>query len=373
MINAETSLSVQTHHNFSGGPGALPECVLREASRALLEVPGEQLSVLGISHRSDWFRAVLDEAQAHVRALVAIPDHYRVLFLQGGATLQFSMVPMTLLRGSAYPAEYLHTGYWSGKAVPEAQREGPVKVLRNDHQGFNALPSAEALEAEHSPKAPYIHYISNETVEGLQFHRKVGRDDVIRVCDMSSDFLSRPFNAEDFGIVYAHAQKNLGPAGVTVVVIRDDLVERVPEGVPAMLDYRQHVRMDSIYNTPPVFSIYVTMLVARWLRHKVGGLAAMDAMNRVKAATLYAALDDSGGFYRGHAAVRDRSLMNVAFRLPTPELEQKFLREAQACGLHGLGGHRSLGGIRASIYNAVSQDSVDALSAFMCDFQQQHA
>ncbi|RZI64493.1 MAG: 3-phosphoserine/phosphohydroxythreonine transaminase, partial [Variovorax sp.] len=254
-----------------------------------------------------------------------------------------------------------------------ARREGPVKVLRHASEGFRALPGAAELEAQHDPRAPYVHYISNETVEGVQFHRTVGRGDVLRVCDMSSDFLSRPFEIEDFAIVYAHAQKNLGPAGVTVVLIRDDIVDRVPDGLPAMMDYREHVRMGSVYNTPPVFSIYVTMLVSRWLRNDVGGLEAMQAVNAIKAASLYAALDASDGFYRGHAAVADRSLMNVAFRLPTPALEQQFLDEARARGLHGLDGHRSLGGLRASLYNAVSIEAVDALCAFMGDFRAAHA
>jgi phosphoserine aminotransferase len=363
---------IRTQHNFSGGPGALPDSVLREASQAILEVPGERLSVLGISHRSRWFRNVVDEAEDNIRALLGVPNHYRILFLQGGATLQFSMIAMTLLRGSAHAAEYLHTGYWSGKAVAEAVREGPVKVLRHPGEGFRALPDAEQLTAEHSPHAPYVHYISNETVEGLQFHRKVGRDDVLRVCDMSSDFLSRPVPIEDFALVYAHAQKNIGPAGVTVAVIRDDIVARVPEGVPGMMDYREHVRMGSVYNTPPVFAIYVTMLVTRWLRQEMGGLAAIAAVNRAKAAALYAVLDASPGFYRPHAAVADRSLMNVTFRLPDAALERRFLDEALAAGLHGLDGHRSLGGIRASLYNAVSPLAVDALCTFMHGFRANH-
>lgn len=360
------------HHNFSGGPGALPESVLREASQAVTEVAGEGVSILGISHRSSWFRNVLDEAEENIRGLLSIPPEYRIMFLQGGATLQFSMVPMTLLRGRSDPAEYLHTGYWSGKSITEARREGPVRILKGSSLNFGALPSASELESQHHQNAPYLHYVSNETVEGLQFHRTVGRDDVMRVCDMSSDFLSRPFDINKYVIVYAHAQKNLGPAGVTVVILREDILSRVSDDMPAMLDYREHANMRSVYNTPPVFAIYITMLVLRWLRKEIGGLEAMDAMNQAKAAALYSALDASHNFYRGHAAVRDRSLMNAAFRLPTVRLEQSFLEQAKNHGLYGLEGHRSIGGIRASLYNAVTIEAVMNLCAFMENFQQQH-
>jgi phosphoserine aminotransferase len=357
-------------NNFSGGPGALPERVLRETSQAITEVPGEGLSVLGISHRSEWFRNVVEEAEANLRALLNVPGHYRILFLQGGATLQFSMIPMTLLRGSCRPAEYLHTGYWSGKAIAEARREGSVRVMTANDPAFQSLPSDADLH--HSPDAPYVHYVSNETVEGLQFHRIVGRDDVMRVCDMSSDFLSRPFDIGKFAVVYAHAQKNLGPAGVTVILLRDDVLARVPDGLPGMLDYREHVRMGSIYNTPPVFAIYVTMLVTRWLRNDIGGLGQMAAINQGKAETLYSLLDRNQEFYPARAAKQDRSLMNVTFRLPSEALERRFLDEARAAGLHGLEGHRSVGGVRASLYNAVTSGSVNLLCTFMEDFKQRH-
>jgi phosphoserine aminotransferase len=358
--------------NFSGGPGALPTSVLQQAQHAIAEIPGQGLSVLGISHRSPWFRDVVEEAAANIAAMLALPDHYRVLFLQGGGSLQFSMVPMTLLRGSQHPAEYLQTGYWSSKALVEARREGPVRVVwSGESSKYSALPHAENLQ--HSAHAPYLHFVSNETVEGLQFHELLGLDDVLRVCDMSSDFLSRPFNMSDYGLVYAHAQKNLGPAGVTVVIIREDILARVPENTPAMLDYREHARMGSIYNTAPVFSIYVTMLVTRWLRFQMGGLAAMAAINENKAAALYSEIDGSDRFYLGHAARGDRSLMNVTFRLPSAGLERRFLEETQDAGFYGLEGHRSLGGVRASIYNAVTPDAVDALCEFMNDFRQRHA
>jgi phosphoserine aminotransferase len=355
--------------NFSGGPGALPESVLRQTQQAIISVPEVGLSVLGISHRSDWFAAVVAEVEANIRRLLGLGTDSHVLLLQGGATQQFSMVPMTLLRGKAQAADYLHTGYWSGKALPEARREGPVRVVwSGEAEGFRRLPGDDELHF--SPDAPYLHYISNETVEGLQFHRIPGRDDVPRICDMSSDFLSRPCEADRFALIYAHAQKNIGPAGVTVVVVKDQLLQDNPADLPGFLDYRTHVAAHSNFNTPPVFAIYVVLLVTRWLQAEVGGLEAMAAINRAKAALLYGALDGSDGFYRGRTAVADRSLMNVAFNLPTPELDRQFLEEARLAGLSGLGGHRAIGGIRASIYNALTLQAVERLVGFMADFRQ---
>lgn len=353
--------------NFSGGPGVLPAEVLQQAQQAVGEVPEVGLSLLGISHRSDWFAAVVQEAENNIRILLQLPDSHAVLFLQGGATLQFSMVPMLLLRGSGKTAEYLRTGYWSSKAVPEARLEGDVRVLWDGQpEGYHRLPHAADLAC--SPDAAYLHYVSNETVEGTQFHDRPGLDSVHRVCDMSSDFLSRPVDVDKFDIIYAHAQKNLGPAGVTVVIVRRSLLEHVPPGLPALLDYRKHLNAHSIYNTPPVFSIYVVLLVTRWLLQRVGGLQAMDRINRAKADALYQALDAHPDLYRGWAAQQDRSLMNVVFTLPTPEHERAFLAAATAEGFSGLTGHRSLGGIRASIYNAMPPASVDALAAFMRAF-----
>ncbi len=357
--------------NFSGGPGALPDTVLCDASRSVIEAPGQGLSVLGISHRSGWFRDVVDEAERNIRELLDVPPNYRVLFLQGGGTLQFSMVPMTLLRGAGRPADYVHTGYWSGKAIPEARREGRTHVAwSGEEEGFRRLPAEDELDW--SGSAAYLHYVSNETVEGLQFHRTVGPDGVTRVCDMSSDFLSRPVPIREFDLIYAHAQKNLGPAGVTVVLVRDELLRRAPGDLPAMLDYRNHADMGSVYNTPPVFAIYVAMLVTRWLRNMVGGLEKMHEINREKARRLYACLDASAGFYRTHAAPEDRSLMNVAFRLPTPELDAALVEAAEAEGFAGLAGHRTIGGIRASLYNAVTPRAVDALCEFLDDFRARH-
>jgi phosphoserine aminotransferase len=364
MIKARNKL------NFSGGPGALPESVLAQVQQAILEVPDVGLSVLGISHRSDWFADVVAELENNIRTLLALPGNYHVLLLQGGATQQFSMVPMTLLHGKTQAAEYLHTGYWSGKALPDARLQGPIKVLWDGADShFKRLPTDDELVF--SPQAPYLHYVSNETVEGLQFNRVLGLNEVPRVCDMSSDFLSRPCDADKFALIYAHAQKNIGPAGVTVVLVRDDLLQDAPTGLPSFLDYRKQCQAHSNLNTPPVLAIYVTLLVSRWLMQEIGGLAQMARINQHKANLLYRALDDSGGFYQGRAASQDRSLMNVVFNLPTPELEGKFLAQAQALGFSGLAGHRALGGLRASIYNALTPAAVEALVAFMHDFQGQ--
>jgi phosphoserine aminotransferase len=354
--------------NFSGGPGVLPKSVLTQAQEAIGVVPEVGLSVLGISHRSDWFAAVVSELEQNFRRLLDLPENYQVLFLQGGATQQFSMVPMALLRGRTEAAEYLHTGYWSGKAIPEARLEGPVKVLwSGETTGFHHLPTDEELSF--SPQAPYLHYVSNETVEGVQFHRLLGRDDVPRICDMSSDFLSRPCAAERFSLIYAHAQKNVGPAGVTIVLLRDELLEGSTKNLPSFLDYRKQILAHSNLNTPPVFAIYVVLLVTRWLLRDMGGLTGMAEINTAKAGLLYGALDGSDGFYRGRAVTPDRSLMNVAFNLSSPELERQFLAEAELAGFSGLTGHRAIGGIRASLYNALQYSAVEELIGFMEDFQ----
>jgi len=366
-------MTLQNSLNFSGGPGALPESVLLQAQEALINVPEVGLSLLGISHRTDWFASIITELENNIRSLLGLPECYHVLFLQGGATQQFSMVPMSLLHGKSLAAEYLHTGYWSGKALPEARREGPIRVLwSGEAEGFRRLPRDAELPFSHD--APYIHYVSNETVEGVQFQRVLGRDDVPRVCDMSSDFLSRPCEAERFALIYAHAQKNIGPAGVTVVLIRDDVLKDSPTELPGFLDYRSHAAAHSNFNTPPVFAIYVVLLVTRWLIKEIGGLAQMDQLNRRKAELLYHVLDHSNGFYRGRAAREDRSLMNVTLNLASPALEAKFLAAAHAAGFSGLNGHRAIGGIRASIYNAITLPAVEKLANFMDDFQhQQHS
>ena len=354
--------------NFSGGPGALPETVLLELQEAILSVPGVGLSILGISHRSDWFAAVIAELEDNIRTLLGLTREYHVLFLQGGATQQFSMVPMTLLRGASSPADYLHTGYWSGKSLPEARREGEIRVVwSGESEGFRRLPGADELPF--SPDAPYLHYVSNETVEGLQFHRVLGGEGVPRICDMSSDFLSGPCEAERFSLIYAHAQKNIGPAGVTVVIVRDALLKDAPADLPSFLDYRIHAEAHSNFNTPPVFAIYVVLLVTRWLLNDIGGLQRMAEINRSKADLLYRILDGSDGFYRGKAEPRDRSEMNVSFNLASQEGERRFLAQSQAAGFCGLSGHRSIGGLRASIYNGLTLEAVEKLADFMEDFR----
>lgn len=354
--------------NFSGGPGVLPEPVLHQLQEAMIAVPEVGLSILGISHRSDWFASVVNELKRNIRHLMGLSDDYHVLFLQGGATQQFSMVPMTLLAGKTQPADYLHTGYWSGKSIPEARREGPIRIAwSGEAEGFRSLPDDDEMAL--SEEAPYLHYVSNETVEGLQFHRVIGLDGVPRVCDMSSDFLSRPLPFDQFSVIYAHAQKNIGPSGVTVVLVKDDVLKDAPTNLPGFLDYRTQIDANSIYNTPPVFAIYAVLLVSRWLRDEIGGLLAMDRINAAKADLLYSELDRRPDFYEALVSERDRSKMNVSFRLSTVEMEQEFLAAAKACGFSGLNGHRSVGGIRASLYNGMQIEAVASLVDFMQDFQ----
>jgi phosphoserine aminotransferase len=357
--------------NFSAGPGALPESVLQTLQEAIHCVPQLGLSVLGVSHRSDWFADVVAQTEANIRTLLNLPERYHVLLLQGGSSLQFSMIPMLLLRGREQPAEYIDTGYWSAKAIPEARLEGPVNVLWSGKEtGYTRLPQSSELNC--SQQASYLHYISNETVEGLQFNYLPGHDSVPRICDMSSDFLSRPFDAEKFSLIYAHSQKNLGPAGVTLVVLEDSLLAHAPDDLHTILDYRPHAKAHSIYNTPPVFAIYALMLVTRWLLHEIGGIAKMGILNAQKANLLYRLLDASDGFYRVRARRADRSLMNVVFNLPSPLLERQFIQAADAAGLYGLAGHRTLGGIRVSLYNGVTQEAVCALCTFMESFRNSH-
>lgn len=365
------SLNPKNALNFSGGPGALPEVVLNQVQQSIINVPEVGLSILGISHRSAWFAEVVRETEDNIRKLLNLPDDFHILFLQGGATQQFSMVPMTMLRGKKHAAEYLDTGYWSRKVVTEAMREGPVKVVwSGESSGYRRLPTEDELTF--SPDAPYIHYVSNETVEGLQFNRVLGRDDVPRVCDMSSDFLSKPCAAEKFSLIYAHAQKNIGPAGVTIVLVRNSVVQAGTKDLPAFLDYRRQIEAHSNLNTPPVFAIYVVLLVTRWLLNDIGGVEKMGQINRVKADLLYSIIDGSDDFYRNWAESLHRSDMNVAFTLPDSDTEAAFFAETQAAGFSGLEGHRAIGGVRASIYNALSIGAVEKLADFMQDFQRRH-
>jgi phosphoserine aminotransferase len=353
--------------NFSAGPGVLPLPVLEQVQADLLSLPGVGASALEVSHRSDWFEGVIAETEANLRELLHIGEEHHVLFCQGGATMQFSMVPMNLLRGSGRPADYVITGSWGGKAVREAGTEGVARIAwTNEDQSFVRVPGEEELLGAISQDSSYVHITTNETIQGVEFPDTPALPEgVALVADCSSDFLSRPVDVSRYGVLYAGAQKNAGPAGVTVVIVRDDMLRRIPDGLPTLMDYRTYVEHGSLYNTPPVFSIYVSMLVTRSILNEVGGLDRMAARNSEKAALLYDVIDEFSDFYRGHAERASRSQMNVTFRLPTPELESRFLEDAAAQGLMELRGHRSIGGIRASIYNAMPMSAVRQLAAFM--------
>jgi phosphoserine aminotransferase len=360
--------------NFAAGPGILPLPVLEQVRRDLPTLPGVGASALEVSHRGAWFSGVIEEAEANLRSLLGVPNAYHVLFIQGGASMQFSMVPMNLLRTAGAAAEHVVTGSWGTKAVAEAEKEGAVRVAwTGADEGFVRVPDPQELPGAVSPDAAYVHVTTNETIQGVEFPATlVEPAGVALIADASSDFLSGPIEIERFGLLYAGAQKNAGPAGVTVVLVRDDLLARIPSGLPTTLDYRTYVEHGSLYNTPPVFAIYVLMLVTRWLRDEVGGLEKMAERNREQAALLYDAIDDAPGFYRGHAAPGSRSRMNVTFRLPSEELEAAFVSEAAERGMVELRGHRSVGGIRASIYNAMPTEGVEALAAFMEEFRRRN-
>lgn len=358
--------------NFSPGPATLPLPVLQEVRQNLLALPGVGASILEISHRSKTFEQIIAQAEQNIRQLLNLPEEYHVLFLQGGASLQFSQVPMSFLRGTARSANYIVTGSWAKRALTEAQREGSVRVVWDGKSdNYNRIPKTGEYEID--PNAVYVHFTSNETIQGIQFPSEPETGDVPLVCDASSDFLSRPIDVKRYGLIYAGAQKNVGPAGVTIVIIRQDLLEQVPDDLPTMLNYKIHAEHRSLYNTPPVFAVYIVMLVTRWLLENIGGLEQMHAINRQKAQMLYDAIDRSDGFYRGHAQPDSRSLMNVTWRLPSEELEAEFVKQAKEAGLHELKGHRSVGGIRASIYNAMPIEGVRTLVQFMEHFRQKYA
>jgi phosphoserine aminotransferase len=355
--------------NFSGGPGALPRVVLAEAQRAVEALPGTELSILGLSHRSRLFRDMLDEAEELLRRLLELSPRHHVLFLQGGGTLQFSMVPMAMLPPGR-TADYVVSGYWSHKAAEAARHHGLVRVAWDgSHDGFRRLP-APSLRFDRSDAA-YLHYASNETVEGLQF-RWVPAAEAPVVCDASSDFLSGPLEVERLSLLYAHAQKNIGPAGVTVVLLRDDVLERIPSGLPPVLDYRAHVEARSILHTPPVFAIYVVLLSLRWLANDVGGLAQMGAINAAKAGIVRSALRTNHPFYVEDIEPGFESDMNVAFRCATPELDALFVSRAEQAGFVGTEGHRSRGGLRVSLYNGVTLEDATAIAAFLSEFAHEH-
>jgi len=360
--------TTQRIYNFSAGPAVLPLDVLEEAQRDLLSLPGVGMSILEISHRSKAFDEVIQDCEADMRKLAGIPDNYKVLFLQGGASLQFSMAPMNLLPADG-SADYIVTGVWSQKAVKEAKKCGGVKIAGStEGEKFTRVPKQSELTLDGT--AAYVHMTSNNTIYGTEWKWLPETGTVPLVSDMSSDIFSGPVDVRKHALIYAGAQKNLAPAGVTLVIVRDDLLERSPASLPTMLNYKVQAENRSLYNTPPVFPIYVMRLVIAWLL-KNGGLEAVDKVNQRKADKLYAEIDRSG-FYKGHAAKDSRSRMNVTFRLGSEDLEKTFARDATAAGLDGLKGHRSVGGMRASIYNAFPEAGVDALVEFMREFERKN-
>ncbi|WP_033020185.1 3-phosphoserine/phosphohydroxythreonine transaminase [Geobacillus sp. FSL W8-0032] len=356
-------------YNFNAGPSALPLPVLERAQRELLNFQDTGMSVMELSHRSKEYEAVHQAASERLKRLLDVPDDYDVLFLQGGASLQFSMVPMNFLAEGQIGC-YVLTGAWSEKALKEAQKIGATTVVASSKDAnYTYIPSLD--EVKWPKQAAYVHITSNNTIFGTQW-QEFPDVPVDLIADMSSDILSRPFDVSKFALIYAGAQKNLGPSGVTVVILRRDLLDRIPDGLPTMLDYRTHQKSRSLYNTPPTFAIYMLSLVLEWVEEQ-GGVPAMEARSRQKAAVLYDAIDESGGFYQPHAEKGSRSLMNVTFTLPSEELTNTFLAEAKERGFIGLGGHRSVGGCRASIYNAVPLEACEALASFMNDFRRRFA
>ncbi len=356
-------------YNFSAGPAVLPLEALKEAQENLLALPGVGMSVLEISHRSKPFQAIIDAAEANIRKLMNIPENYRVMFLQGGSLLQFAMLPMNLLGDKS--ADYVVTGTWSKKARSEAKLVGDTRVVWDGGgDNFVTIPTDAELQSAVSADAAYLYYTSNETIQGVQFATEPNVS-VPLVCDASSEFFYKPINIEKYGCVFSCAQKNCGPAGVTLVIMRDDFVARSPE-LPSLLSYAKLSAEQSMLNTPPCFAIYMVKLVTDWLLNTIGGIDKMYAINKAKAALLYDVIDGSNGFYVGHAKKECRSLMNVPFKMQTDALDKTFLEEAAKAGLHSLSGHRSVGGFRASIYNAMPVEGVEKLAAFMKEFMEKH-
>ncbi|MCZ7579412.1 MAG: 3-phosphoserine/phosphohydroxythreonine transaminase [Fimbriimonadaceae bacterium] len=351
-------------YNFSAGPCTLPVEVLEQVRDELLNWNGSGMSVMELSHRSMHFGSIIEETEADFRSLLGIPESYHVLFLQGGASLQNTMIPMSLLPEGG-SADYVVTGSWGQKSAEAARRVGQIQVLWDGKaHNYDRTPEPAALQT--TPGAAYVHYTSNETIQGVQFFEDLAFS-VPAVCDMSSDILSRPIDISRYNLIYAGAQKNMGPAGATVVVISQDLLDRCPKDHHPMLDYRLHTANASLYNTPPCFAIYVCGLVYKWVVRQ-GGVARMQEQAQAKSQLLYDAIDSSGGFYSGHSQKHCRSVMNVTFTLPNEELTNAFVKESEALGLDGLKGHRSVGGIRASIYNAFPKEGCEALADFMGAF-----
>lgn len=355
--------------NFSAGPAILPTEVLEKAQSELLSLNGIGMSVMEISHRSKHFEPILENTKQGIRDLLNVPNNYQILFLQGGASLQFSMIPQNFLPKDK-SADYIVTGAWGEKAVKEAKKFGNVNIVFSSKEtGYKSIPNQEDLRF--SENAEYIHYCSNETVDGVEFKYELDGGNIPVVCDVSSNILSKPIDVSKYALIYGGAQKNIGPSGVTLVIIRDDLLEKVPNNLPAILDYRNFANNASMPNTPNTWGIYLISLVCEWLKAK-GGISEMAKINETKAKILYDAIDSSDGYFRGHAEREARSLMNVTFRLPSEELEKKFVSEATEQGLDGLKGHRSVGGIRASIYNAFPIEGVGKLVEFMEKFAEKN-
>ncbi len=351
--------------NFSAGPATLPLEVLEKAQSELLSLNGIGMSVMEISHRTSHFDEINNRAEQGIRNLLRVPENYKILFLQGGASMQFSMIPLNFLAANE-SADYVVTGAWGEKAVKEAKRSGTVNTIFSSREtNYKSVPPQGSLNF--TKNANYIHYTSNETIEGVEFKYELNGGEIPVICDMSSNILSKPIDVSKYALIYAGAQKNIGPSGVTLVIIRDDLLAKVPENQHTMLDYRKFAENKSLLNTPNTWGIYLVDLVCQWLQ-KNGGIDEMEIRNQAKATILYDAIDESD-FYTGHAEKDCRSLMNVTFRLLSDELEKKFCSEATALGLDGLKGHRSVGGIRASIYNAFPIVGVEKLVEFMREFE----
>jgi len=356
-------------YNFSAGPAAIPLPVLERAQAELLSVNGIGMSVMEISHRSSHFEAILAGAEQGLRDVLDVPDNFRILFIQGGASLQFSMIPINFL-AAGQSADYVVTGFWGRKALTEARKCGNVNVIYSGAESeYRSLPTNDELNF--STDARYVHYVANETIEGVEFKYELDGRGIPVVCDMSSNILSKPVDFDKYAVIYTGAQKNIGPSGIAVVFIREDMLECIPKGLHTLLDYRAIAENNSMANTPNTWAIYMVGLVCDWLKAE-GGVRAMQAKNTQKAALLYGAIDSSDGYYRGHADRDVRSAMNVSFHLPTQSLDEQFCKQAAQAGLDGLAGHRSLGGVRASIYNACPLEGVTALSDFMQDFAQKH-
>lgn len=359
----EGEMRVKRVYNFSAGPAVLPESVLKKVQEELLSYQGSGMSVMELSHRSSLFEAIIQDAEALLRKLMHIPSNYHVLFLQGGASLQFDMIPRNLVR-EGERVGFIHTGSWSEKAIQAAQEFSAIEVeelASSADKNFSYIPDFPLLSEDYA----YVHLTTNNTIEGTTIYEIPNYGEVPIVADMSSNILSSDYDIHQFGLIYAGAQKNIGPAGLTIVIIRDDLVGRV-QGIPKILDYQTHIKNGSMYNTPPTFAIYVAKLVFEWL-DDLGGVSAMEAQNRKKAGLLYDYIDQSD-FFRSPVLPRDRSLTNIPFQTTSPELDKRFIEEAEANGLVNLKGHRSVGGMRASLYNAFPQEGVEALISFMDKF-----